>query len=223
MEEFFDIILIAALILVMIFGGAVIYFLIENPRIAYLLIAGFVLLVGTGSGLWIRKISRKKRLGQYYELSGDISQKYRNIQRALKTLDRPSRNILSAYIPKIRKLYEETQRCLVRVVEIDRALETLDHKETQEKERSIRPWSPRQRRGAKMRASDHRYSENIQVIQQSKSQHLQEIQQVIRCFDELNSQILALKYAPLSSNMGVTISDTLDELLIDIQALHEVS
>jgi hypothetical protein len=65
--------------------------------------------------------------------------------------------------------------------------------------------------------------QNIRAIQSSKDQYIQQIQQVLQFLQELNSQILALRYSPSNIEMGNEIAATIDELLIEMKALEEIT
>lgn len=76
---------------------------------------------------------------------------------------------------------------------------------------------------SKMRDSKKRYYENIQAIQLSKNQYTQQIQQVCQLLQELNSQILALRYSQSNTAIGTEIAETIDELLTEIKTLEEIT
>ena len=80
---------------------------------------------------------------------------------------------------------------------------------------------PVQERQQRIVAYEIRYHEHIRGIESSKAQYLQEIQEIIHCLHTIHAQLSVIRYSPNAANLSSTLSDTLDELLIGMEALRE--
>ena len=224
MEDFFDYILSLLLIFVLVCSGLIIFFLIKDPTIGYLLLYFFICLIVGGIGLVGWKVYQKRRLGQYYDLLRDIRHAEKAIYQSTKQLERHSRKAIKEQFPRIRQLYRESRKRLFKIIEIDKVLLSFEKKQFNENTYPISPvLDDTTQRTEKLQASHKRYQQNIRKIEQSKHQYLQEVQEVARFLDELNSQILALKYSSDRLEIQTKIAETIDELLIDIQTLEEIT
>jgi hypothetical protein len=223
MEDFFDYILLLLLIVVIIVTSLLIFLLIKNPLAGYILIIAVIFSIAGGIGILGRKLYQKKRLGSYYEMFQDISQSHKEIHRSSRYLERPLQKIIKPQFPKIQQLCQESQRCVYKIVEIDKVLSTLEKKQTTEHRNFLKQVIEESSRKEKLRESDHRYWENIKTITNSKKRYLQTVHQVLQFLQELNSHILALKYSPFESEIHIQIPETIDDLLIEIRTLKEMT
>ncbi|PIE34496.1 hypothetical protein CSA56_07565 [candidate division KSB3 bacterium] len=223
MEEFIDFILIAILIIVIAFSGLLIFLLRYNPSMAYWLSAVTFSGLVIGSGLLIRKIYRKKLLGEYYDLFQECSRLSKAIAHSTKRLERHTRKNIRGQLPKIHTLCRKTRKRLKQLVEIDNTLHTFEQQEPSGSTHTSSATSQNQYTAEKISASSKLYRENIKKIERSKQQYLQDVQQVIRFLHELHSQILALRYSQQKGGIHIQIAETIDELLIDMQTLEEMS
>ena len=223
MEEFIDYILIALVILVIVFTSLLIFLLLHNPSIGYWLLGGAFVGLITGMGVIIRRAYQKRRLGEYYELFRELSQSTKDIKRSTKRLERHTRKSVKEQFPKIRTLCHETRNRLHQIVDIDKTLHTFERQEFSKSQHSSSQMTHDRHTAEKIYASSKRHQENIRKIERSKQQYLQDVHQVIRFLYELNSQILALRYSQKKGEIQLQIAETIDELLIDIQTLEEIS
>ncbi len=223
MEDFIDIILILLLVFVVAFTGLLIFLLRTNPPLAHLFMFLFLGSIAAGVGVLGWKIYRKKRLEPYHDILREISRSKKEITRSTRQLDRHLRKVIRAQFPKIRQLCREAKKCIYKITEIDKALRPLEKKQFREHSQFARQSSSDKRVEEKIQESHQRYYENIRTIQSSKNQYLQQVQQVLRFLQELNSQILALKYSQGNFSLQTEIADTIDDLLIEIQTLGEIT
>lgn len=222
MDDFIEFILFSVLILAILLGGLFIFLLIKNPLVAYMLVIGFFLTLAGGIGVWLLKIYRKKRLGPYHEMYTAISQSREEIMQSTKKLNRYLRRVIQDHFPKIKQLCKEAQKCVLKIQEIDKVLSSLDEKQKKEARRyqkiADNPDITR-----RMVDSNKRYHNNIQAIQASKNQYIQRVQQALQFLQELNSQVLALRYSHDNTKIDNDIAETIDDLLIDIRTLEEIT
>ncbi len=223
MEESIDYILYLILIAVIVFTGTLVFFLIEEPAIAYRLLTLFLCGLAGGIGVFVRRIYQKKRLGEYYELSRELPQIRKEIQRSTKRLERHSRKMIEEQFPKIRKLCSQAQQRLKKVLEIGRTLRSFEKKHMSSNLLASSQASIDKHAVGKLYASRERYFHNIQKIEQSQQQNLQQIHEILRFLHELNSQILALKFSEEKHGLPEEIAETIDELLIEVQSLEELT
>ncbi|MCP4400655.1 MAG: hypothetical protein GY801_25560 [bacterium] len=223
MEEFIDYILYLILIAVIVFTGALIFFSIEDPAMVYRLLTFFLCGLTGGIGFFVRKIVQKRRLGEYYELSREFPQIRKDIQRSTKRLERHSRRIMKEQFPKIRRLCSQAEQRLKKVVEIERTLHSFERKQLSSSPLASDRTSTDTQANGKLYASRERYLHNIQKIEQSQQQNLQQIHEILRFLHELNSQILALKFSEEKHGLPEEIAETIDELLIEVQSLEELT
>ncbi len=222
MEDFIEIILFILLILAILFTGLLIFLFITSPTIASILILAVGVSLAAGAGVWAWKIYRKKRMGPYYEMFAAISRSRKEISQSVKKLEYHLRGAIRAHFPKVNQLCRETKKCVLKIQEIEKVLSSLETKQESENKRSIRQLSDDREIASKMMDSKKRYYENIQAVQLSKNQYIQQVQQVLQLLQELNSQILALRYSHSNTEIGHEIEETLDELLTGIRALEEI-
>lgn len=195
MEDFIDSLLMLLLLLVLLITGLLIYLLFNAPGIAYLLIGGLMSSAALGVGLWLRRIYRRKRLGTYYALFAAIGSAKKELFKTINQLDRPLKRLFLPLYPKLNTLCKEAQQTLSKVQEIDRALQKLEARPPDQK--------------------------SIHAIQTSKIKYLNHIQQSIQFLQQANTQIIALKHSRSPATIEPTIKETLDELLIELEAIIE--
>lgn len=225
MEDFIDYILFLLLLIVLGITGLLIFLLFNSPRLAYALVV--ILFLGTtgGIGVWVRKIFRKKRLGAYYPLFLAISQSKKEIIKSVKKLNRDLRSNLPPLFPKLNKLCMEVQQCIWKLQDIDNTLASLEAKKHSERHQRHQPLrtSPKvHKESTRAVASSNRYYENIRAIETSRQRYLQQIQEVLQFLQEFNSHLLALRYAHSTFEVDSDITETLDELLIELKTLEEI-
>lgn len=223
MDAFIDLILFLLLLFVIAFAGLLIFFLVTNPPVAHILMFSFLCGLVGGIGILGWKIYRKKRLETYNEILREISQSKKELTRSTRRLDRHLRKAIREQFPKIRQLCREAKKCIYKITEIDKVLLSLEQKQLKESSQFVRQLSDDKRIEEKIQESHQRFRENLRTIQSSKNQYLQQVQQVLRFLQELNSQILALKYSQGDFTIQTEIADTIDELLIEIQTLEEIT
>lgn len=223
MEEFIDYILFLLLVFVIAFAGLIIFLLEKSPLAAYMLIVAFLGSVLGGIGVFGWKVYQKKRLEPYYDLLREILQLKKEITRSTSRLDRHLRKAIRDQFPKIRQLCYETKKRIYKISEIDNVLVSLEQKQSSEDGQFLRSLSTNQKIEEKIQESHRRYYENLRKIQETKNQYMQEVEQVLRFLQELNSQILALKYSQGNVTIQKEIADTIDELLIEMQTLEEIT
>lgn len=220
MEDFFDYIL--GLFLVVLLGmiGALIYFSIHAPLLAHILASSLVAICIGGISLLVRGTIRKKRLGDYYPLLQSISQSHKEVTNAFRRLERPARTGLKPLLPKIKLLRKTVKEHIWRIYRIDKTLLRLNQQPTPEL--SVHP--PFFKNNPDERKIDYHkhYYENIQKIEASKTQYLREIQEALQYLHSLHAQLLALQYSLHEVNIAGTMAETLDELLIEMEALQEI-
>lgn len=223
MEEFFDYLLGLLLLVIIGITGALIYFSIHAPLIAYLLVGILVGLFTGVIGFFVRRSLRKKRLGSYASLLQSIAHSYKDIAGDFRRLDRHAKNGLKPLWPKIKKLRKTAKAYVWKVCDIDKTLETLGGQQSEPNILSQTPLSKDARTHEKAIEYHKRYYAQIHKIEASKTKYLQEIQEALQYFHSLHAQLLALRYSPNHSDMQNKLSETLDELLIDMEALDEVN
>jgi uncharacterized phage infection (PIP) family protein YhgE len=182
-----------------------------------------MLSIASGISFWMWKIHLRKSMGAYYEMFISISKSKKEIHRSVKTLDRYLRRAIKEQFPKINKLCRKAETHVKKIQEIDKVLSSLEAKRELEYQQHTQQLENRELT-AKISESYKRYNENIRAIQTSKNQYLQQVQQVLHFLEELNSQILALKYSRGDmKKIGTEIAETIDDLLIEMQTLKEIS
>lgn len=221
MEDFIDVFLVLLLLVVVVIAGLLIFLLLKNPPLAYLLIGFFMLSAATGVGLWIRKWSRKKRMGTYYPMFVTISRSRKDIFRSVKKLDRHLQATLTPLFPKIDTLCVEARQCIWKIQDIEKNLTALEAKQHPTYQQQYSPL-PKNMGKTRMVQSHKKYYENIQAVKSSKTQHIQQLQQILQFLQELHSQILALRYSQSTPDLGDAIGETIDELLLNMKALEEI-
>lgn len=197
MEDFIDFLLMLLLLLVMLMSGLLIYLLLNAPELAYLLIATLSASGALGVGMWIRHFSRKKRLGTYYTLFTATESAHKELITTIKKLKQPLRRLFIPLYPKIKNLRKEVQQTLLKIQEIDKTLQKLETNPLKQ--------------------------ENIHSLQTSKINYLHHIQQSLQFLQQSNIQIVALKHSRNLATIEPTIKETLDELLIEMEAIKEFS
>lgn len=220
MEDFIDIFLVLLLLVVIALAGLLIFLLLKNPPLAYLIMCFLILGIATGIGVWLRKLYRKKRMGTYYPTFVTISQSRKEIFRSVKKLDRHLRTTLTPLFPKINTLCSEAQKCIWKIQDIERNLTSLEAK--QRSTYQYHSPSSKDRGTTEMVQSNKKYYENIQTVKFSKAQYIQHLQRICQLLQELNSQILALRYSQSAPKMEGSIMETIDDLLIKMRALEEI-
>ena len=219
MEDFIDIFLFLLLLVVVVLAGLLIFLLLKNPPLAYLLMCVLILSIAMGIGGWARKVYRKKCMGTYYPMFVTILQSRKEIFRSVKKLDRHLRTTLTALFPKIDTLCSEAQKCIWKIQDIEKNLTSLEAKQHPAYHHSS---SPKSIGTTEMVQSNRKYYENIQTVQFSKTQYIHQLQKIIQFLQELNSQILALRYSQSAPEMEDSIMETIDDLLIKMNALEEI-
>jgi hypothetical protein len=220
MEDFIDVFLVILLLAVVVFSGLLIFLLLKNPPLAYFLMGLFSLGITAGIGVWVRKVYRKKRMGSYYQMFMTISQSRKEIFRSIKKSDRPLKTTLTPLFPKIDTLCVEAQQCIWKIQDIEKNLASFETK--QHLAYQHQPSSPENIGITGMIQSNQKYYKNIQSVKSSKTQYIRQLQRIIQFLQELNSQILALRYSHGSPEMGNSIMETIDDLLIRMKALEEI-
>lgn len=195
MEDFIDYLLALLLLLVILVTGLLIYLLFNAPGIAYLLIVLLIASSVLGVGIWLRKIYRKKRLGAYYSLFVATGSSKKQLIKTIQELDRPLKRLFIPLYPKINTLCKEAQQNISKIQEIDNTFQTLETRKQDQ--------------------------ESIHIIQTSKIKYLHHIQQSIQFLQQANTQIVALKHSQNLSTIEPIIKKTLDELLIEMDAIVE--
>ena len=223
MEEFIDYLLYLVLIVVIVFTGTLVFFLFKDPAMAYRLLAIFLCGLSGGIGLFVARLVRKKRLGEYYELSRELPQIRKDIQRSTKRLERHSRKIIQGQLPKIRTLCSQAEQRLKHVVEIEKALHALEKKHSSSTSLASAQIPTGTQANEGLDTSQGRYFQNIQKIKRSKLHNLQQVQEVLRVLQELNSQILALKFSEEKQILQEDITEMIDDLLLEMQSLEELT
>lgn len=222
MEDFIEIILVILLILAILFTGLLIFLFIKSPIIAYTLSLAIVMSLIAGIGVWARKIYLKRRMGPYYEMFVAISQSRKEIIQSVRKLDRYLRGAIQAQFPGINQLCRETKKCILKIQEIEKVLSSIEATQESENKRYIQQLSGNREITSQIMDSKKRYYENIHAIQLSKNQYIQQIQHTLQFLQELNSQILALRYSHSNPEIGNEVAETIDELLIEIKTLEEI-
>ena len=220
MGDFLDFIVFIAILVVLLLMGGFVYLLGTNPLIAYGLLFGGLLGIAVWIGAWGWKRYRKQHLGPYYETFSALLQAKKDVMQSMQKLDPHLRQSLKRHTPRIKLLHREAQHCLLKLAEIDEMLSAFEAKQQL-------PTSFGQKGGTaemdrKLRESNERYSRNIEAIQASKRQYSQQVQQVLHFLQELNSQMTALRYSHKKQEIEQDIAATIDDLLIDIQALDDI-
>ncbi len=223
MEDFIEYILFLLLIFLVAFTGLIVFLLEKNPVAGYLLIVSFFGSLAGGIGALGWRFYRKKRLEPYYELLREILQLKKGIVRSTRRLDRHVQKLIREQFPKIHQLCKESQKRLYKVTEIDKVIASLEQKYINETGQSKRSLSGNRKIEEKIQESHKRYSANLLKIKETKNQYMQEVEQVLRFLQELNSQILALTYSKGNVTIQQEIADTIDELLIDMHTLEEIT
>lgn len=221
MENFIDYILFLLLIFFIAFTGLLLFLLIKNPTAGYMLIVGFLTGLLAIGGILIWKVFQKKRLGDYYDDFQEILQIRKEIYLSTKGLERPVKKLVTAQFPQINQLCRETQRCLQKVAEIDKVIVTFEKKHHTVFRQSPLDTPGHSLKDAKINESTRRYQENLYAIKLSKSQHLKQVQRILQLFQELNSQILAMKYSQEKPELQTEIIESINEMLYEIHKLNE--
>ena len=222
MEEFFDIFLFLLLLVVIILIGGLIYLAITAPRLAYVTMVGVLAAIGGGGGLWIRHIIRKKRLGSYYLLLKEISRRRKEISRTFRKLDASLRRGLKPLRSKIFRLCREAKTCIWKIYDIEKTLSALEAKQTKMSSRLLPDFSG-QDTAKRILHDQSRYYQNIHTIESSQRKYVEEVQQVLQFLQTFNAQLITLRYASNQTDIQDEIAETLDELLVEMQALEEIS
>ena len=223
MEDFIDYILFLLLIFVIAFACLIIFLLVKNPIAGYLLIFLFIFSITGGTGILGWKFYQKKRLGPYYEILREISQSRKEIHHSTRQLERHLKKAIKEQFPKIHQLCHEAQKCIYKITEIDKVISSLEKKQVIGNRQTIRQIAENNEIEEKIQESNKRHQENIRAIKVSKNQYFQKVQQVLKFLQELNSQILALKYSHGNIEIQAEIAETIDGLLIEIQTLKEMT
>lgn len=221
MGDFLDFIVFIAIVLVLLLMGGFVYLLGSSPLIAYGLLFVGLLGIAAWVGSWGWKRYRKQRLGPYYETFSALLQAKKDVMRSMRKLDPRLRQSLQRHTPRIKLLHREAQHCLLKLAEIDETLSAFKAKQQLPTTSSGQEGDSAEM-DRKLRESSKRYSRNIEAIQASKRQYSQQVQQVLHFLQELNSQMTALRYSHKKQEIEQDIAATIDDLLIDIQALDDI-
>ncbi|GAK53679.1 hypothetical protein U14_04946 [Candidatus Moduliflexus flocculans] len=211
MENFIDLFLMLLIVVVIVITGGLIFLFLKDPIAAYRVvwsIAG-IIFAGTGVAGW--KFYQKKRLGSYKSTLQELLQLYKEITQTTRYLDSTTKKTIRTYFPKIRQLRYEAQRRIYKILEIEKDLRKIEKQQFTD---SLHALSS---------SAVSRYKVNINAIERAKSQHLQDIQHIIRFFHEINTQLLALKYTNEKTIIQDKIAEMIDDLLIDMQTLEEIT
>lgn len=207
MENFIDLFLMFLIVVIIAMTGGLIILFIKDPITGYWVLWSGVGVILTGIGLAGWKFYRKKRLGAYHDTLNELIHVHKEIIRTVKHVEPSVKKAIRAHFPQMRHLHREAQRRIYKILDIEKDLRKI---ENQQFTQSI-PALPL------------RYQRNIARIKQARSQYLRDTQQIIRFFHEINSQLLALKYANEQTGIEHKIAGMIDDLLIDMQTLQEIT
>lgn len=212
MEDFIDYLLWLLLIFFILFTGLLLFFLVKNSTMAYILSVIFLAgLVGIG-GVVIWKVSQRKRLGDYYTDLQELLCIKKEIHQSIKHLDKPVKKVLITELSQLNQLYRETRRSLQKIAEIDKDIAMFERKH---------PSRPRQSHlDATMKESTTRYQENLSAIKFSKNQNLRQVQHVLQVLHDLNSQIVAMKYSQEKPELNTELVENITAMLHEIRSLN---
>ena len=216
MDEFIDVILIILLVLIIGWLGLTTYLLLRYPMAGYWSIFALLAFIGGGVGVAGWRWARRRRLGAYYEMWQDLTLARKTLQRAINRAERPWRKVLRLQLPQIDKLCREARQRIDKIATIDRLLNTLhDSPAVSIPLQGVKGHS-------KIISSQQRSQTNLQEIQQSQAQYLQDVQQVSKFLHEMHTKVLALTYAHGDTNLQ-ELTAMIDDVLIDIQTFEELS
>ncbi len=211
MENFIDVLLTLMIIVVIVITGSLIFLFIKYPITGYWVMWSAIgmMLIGIGGISW--KFYQKKRMGSYNETLKELIQLHKEIIRSTRGLEPSLKKAIRAHFPKMRQLRYEARRRIYKILAIEKDLHQAEKQQFTSSPLSL------------PRTTTQRYQLNIKTIEQAKSLYIKDTQHIIRFFHEMNSQILALKYANEKAAIQNKIAEMIDDLLIDMQALEEIT
>lgn len=207
MENFIDLFLLFLIVVIIVMTGGLIVLFIKDPITGYWVLWSGTGVIFSGIGLAGWKFYQKKRLGAYNETLNELTHIHKEIIRTVKHLEPSARKAIRTHFPQMRHLYHEAQRRIYKILDIEKDLRKI---ENQQFTKSIS-------------ALPLRYQRNIATIEQARNQYLRDTQQIIRLFHEINSQLLALKYVDEQAGLEHKVAGMIDDLLIDMQTLQEIT
>jgi len=211
MENFIDLFLGFLVVIVIAVTGGLIFLFIKDPAAAYGVMWSGIGAILFGAGFTGWKFYQKKQFGSYYDTMKELTQLYKEIIRTARQLEPSVKKAIRVQFPKMRQLRYEAQRRIHKVIDIEKDLRKI---EKQHLTNNLPAFS---------QTPASRYNINIKTIEQAKGEYLQDIQNIIRFFHEMNSQLFVLKYANEKTVIQSKIAGMIDELLIDMQTLEEIT
>lgn len=211
MEDFIDYLLFLLLLGVISAAGLLIFLFLNAPTLAYLFVSMLMSGLGVGVGIIGKRFRQKARMGPYYPLFLTISQIKKETTKLVKHLDRDLRKLFSPLLTKTEHLHREAQRCIWKIRDLDKTIAAIES--TPSTAYRTSEWGTDDGKA---------YYNNIHFLESTRTEYIKQLHQVLHFFQEFNSQIIAVKYSQGSTEIENTLTDTLDELLIEIKALKEI-